>query len=360
VSISKGVLIQYPTTNNLLPIPNNQDPTNRPSFYIARQSVTPILMDLEAIEEVGSESGCRSQREAWMRQRLAREAERSRFRSLLRPHRLAGQVLELAGNVFRPAFMRVLTKPAYRLDFTALELAFPNLPEAFDGYRILHLTDFHFDRLPGIEHVVSDLTRGLHVDLAVFTGDYQDRRSGPGDHLEDAVLRPLRTLCAAIEARDGVLATLGNHDSVRMVPSLESMGLRVLCNETVPIHRGGQSIRVTGLDDVCRYYTTGAREALRQAHPGFKIVLVHSADIYEEAANNGYALQLSGHTHGGQICLPGAFPIFTNLRVGRRFASGLWQHGNLTGITNRGVGAAGLPLRAFCPAEVLVITLRRR
>lgn len=254
--------------------------------------------------------------------------------------------------------MRALTRAAYRPCLTNLELRFSKLPRAFDGYRILHLSDIHFDRLPGIERVVAEMTQRLDTDLAVLTGDYQDRRSRSAAHLETAVLRPMRILCEAIHARDGILATLGNHDSVHMVEPFESQGMRVLCNETVQIHRGNQSVHVTGLDDVHRYYTFMARDALRADHHGFKIALVHSADLYEEAANNGYALQLSGHTHGGQICLPGGIPLFTNLNASRRFASGMWQHEQLRGITNRGVGTAGAPLRVFCPGEVLVITLR--
>jgi predicted MPP superfamily phosphohydrolase len=319
-------------------------------------------MDIDVTEELGSGSSHDTHRMHWTRQRLEQESRHARFRSSLRPKRILQHALRLAGSAFQPPFMGPfmgpLTKSAYSPRLTERELGFSHLPAAFDGYRVLHLSDFHFDRLPGIEHVIADLTRGLDLDLAVFTGDYQDRRARKAPHLEEAVLRPLRTICAAIDARDGVLATLGNHDSVRMVSPLESMGLRVLCNETVPIHRSGHSIYVTGLDDVCRYYTLGARDALRKGRQGFKIALVHSADLYEEAADNGYALQLSGHTHGGQICLPGGVPIFTNSRAGRRFASGMWQHGQLRGITNRGVGASGVPLRAFCPGEVLVITLR--
>jgi uncharacterized protein len=265
----------------------------------------------------------------------------------------------MANFALRPRFMRPLTAAAYRPRLVEREIHFPTLPPTFDGYRVLHLSDTHFDRLPGIENVVAGMTQGLHVDLAVFTGDYQDRLLHSGEHFESAILRPMRILCEAIHARDGILATLGNHDSVHMVEPFESMGMRVLCNETIRIHRGTQSIHITGLDDVHRFYTPMARDALRAGRQGFRIALVHSADLYEEASSNGYALQLSGHTHGGQICLPGGFPIFTNLKASRRFASGMWRHGQLKGITNHGVGTAGLPLRVFCPGEVLVITFRR-
>lgn len=317
-------------------------------------------MDLDTMDEAAAPMDRTAGRERWMRQRLARETERRRFRFLFRPHRIAGHVLDLAGIAFRPRFMAPLTRHAYNPELTGIELSFPDLPRAFDGYRVLHLSDFHFDRVPGIEHAVAKLTRGLTVDLAVLTGDFQDARSRSKAHLDRAILRPLRTVCGNIAARDGMFAVLGNHDSAGMVTPFESMGLRVLVNETVRILRQGQFIHVTGLDDVCRYYTPAAHAALREGYSGFKIALVHSADLYDEASVNGYSLQLSGHTHGGQICLPGGVPIFTNLRAGRRFASGLWQHGSLLGITNRGVGATGVPLRAFCRGEVLVITLRQR
>lgn len=301
-----------------------------------------------------------SQRAQWAR--LRRELETRRIpRGSWRIHgyRLIRQLLELADVGLRPRFMRPFTASAYQPQLTERELRFANLPHAFDGYRVLHLSDMHFDRVPGLEHVVTEMIRDLPLDLAVFTGDYQDRRSRPGAEMESKILRPMRTICEAIRPRDGILATLGNHDSIQLMEPFESVGVHVLGNETLQLHRGDQWIHVTGVDDVHRYYTPMAREALRADHQGFKIALVHSADLYQEAAQNGYALQLSGHTHGGQICLPGGVPLFTNLTAGRRFASGMWQHEQLIGITNRGVGVAGLRFRLFCPGEVVVITLRR-
>lgn len=317
-------------------------------------------MDIDIEGGTGSGSTrSTSQRARWAQVRLEQETHRGRLSWRIRRLQLVRQLFEFADRALRLRLIRPLTASAYRPQLTQLDVSLPNLPRAFDGYRILHLSDPHFDRLPGLEHVLAEMIQTLPLDLAVFTGDYQDRRFRPGAKRESKILQPMRTVCAAIHARDGMLATLGNHDSVHLVEPFEAMGLKVLCNETRQIRRGDQAVHITGIDDVHRYYTPMAREALRADRPGFKIALVHSADLYEEAANNGYALQLSGHTHGGQICLPGGVPIYTNLRAGRRFASGMWQHKQLIGITNRGAGTAGLRLRLFCPGEVLVITLRR-
>ena len=92
---------------------------------------------------------------------------------------------------------------------------------------------------------------------------------------------------------------------------------------------------------------------------GFRILLQHSPELLDEAAAASVALYLCGHTHGGQICLPGGIPLMTNIRTPRRYASGLWQHGDMTGYTSVGVGVSVMPLRFFSKGEVAVITLRR-
>ena len=92
---------------------------------------------------------------------------------------------------------------------------------------------------------------------------------------------------------------------------------------------------------------------------GFRILLQHSPELLDEAAAEGVSLYLTGHTHGGQICLPGGVPIMTNVKSPRRYARGLWKHGAMTGYTTMGVGVSVMPVRFFSKGEVAVITLRR-
>ena len=236
-----------------------------------------------------------------------------------------------------------------------LDLEFEDLPLEFDGFRILQLSDLHVDFLPEPLDTALDLIAGEEVDLCVLTGDYRKRVSGPFEH----ILPAFQKLLARLRAQHGVYAILGNHDCADMVEAFEALGIDVLVNQTRTIRRGGAQIHITGTDDVHYYYTDAARTALETAPKGFKIALIHSAELADVAAEAGFSLYLAGHTHGGQVCLPGGIPIITHMSCHRHYASGLWRHGSMTGYTTTGIGVSGLPVRFNTRAEVVLITLRR-
>lgn len=255
----------------------------------------------------------------------------------------------------RPLYRRGM-RNALDIRLERIEFAFADLPEPFDGYTILHVTDPHFGSLDGIAERVVALVTGIDADACVLTGDYSGMRRAGFDH----VIAPLGELVARVTVRDGFFATLGNHDSIKLVEPLERLGMRVLANQSVGIGRGGAVIHLTGLDDVHYFHTAKASAALRSAPAGFKIALVHSPEIAAEAAEAGFSFYIAGHTHGGQICLPGGRPILTNLRRGRRaHAVGRWRCGGMTGYTSRGAGVALLPLRFNSRGEITLMTLRR-
>ena len=237
------------------------------------------------------------------------------------------------------------------------ELTFEYLPVAFDGYRILHLTDLHIDSLPGIEDAISERVAPLRYDACVLTGDYRFRAFG--DYGPEVRL-PLQQIMSHIYAPDGIYATLGNHDTHPAVTLLEEMEVRVLANEHIRLGRGGEHITLTGIDDPHYYYTTEAVTALQQSEDGFKVALVHSPELYHEAATHGYHLYLCGHTHGGQICLPSGTPILKNLQRGHHLVQGLWQEQQMIGYTSPGCGVSGIPVRYFSRGEITVFTLRRK
>ena len=268
------------------------------------------------------------------------------FQALLR---LFGLGLKLAG-----LYQRGLEN-AIAVRLTRLDLAFADLPAAFDGFRILQLSDLHVDALPGTFEAALDLTAGLEVDLCVLTGDYRRRTDGPFEH----ILAPLGALVSGVRTREGCYAILGNHDCADMVPGLERLGITVLINQSRSLERAGARLHLTGTDDVHYYFTEAAHTALARAPEGFKIALVHSAELAGVAAQRGFRLYLAGHTHGGQVCLPGGRPIFTHLSCHRGYASGLWRHGGMLGYTTTGVGVSGLPIRFNSRGEVALITLRR-
>ncbi len=244
----------------------------------------------------------------------------------------------------------------------AVDLRSPRLPRAFDGYRILHITDPHFDALEGTAEAVLRAVAGVRVDLCALTGDYRAADDGPST--PEAVFDALRAVRHAVAAPDGFLATLGNHDTHGMVEPLEALGFTVLVNGTAVVTRGRQRLSVTGIDDVHRFFTPSALRALRPQEPfdddhHVGLVLVHSPELAGEAAAAGHALYLCGHTHGGQVSLPSGRPLLCPLVRNHGYARGVWRHDGMVGYTGRGAGIAGLPLRLFSPPEVTLITLVR-
>jgi len=236
-----------------------------------------------------------------------------------------------------------------------LSLSFPDLPPSFDGYRILHLSDTHLDCLPELAPIAARLLAGVEVDLLALTGDVHGTLRAP----LLASTTPLSELLEGVRVKDRRLAVLGNHDPTDMAKALEKLGFDVLLNRSITLKRGKQKIVVTGLDDVHRFFTANALSALREAPDGFRVAVVHSAEVADHAAAAKYALYLCGHTHGGQICLPGGRPIVTRLRRCRHAGVGIWNEGRMIGYTSRGLGVRDVPLRFNCRGEISVITLQR-
>jgi predicted MPP superfamily phosphohydrolase len=239
-------------------------------------------------------------------------------------------------------------------ELVEIELWFADLPPAFDGYRILHVTDPHLDVLPELSAIAREILAGVKVDLMAMTGDVL------GWHRTPIALAtgPLAAALEDVVAQDGRLAVLGNHDASETAQELEHIGFRVLINESVVLERAGARITITGLDDVHAFYTEAAHAALTEKPGGFRVGLVHSPEMADHAARANVALYLCGHTHGGQICLPSGRPLFTALTRCRQAASGLWCEGRMQGYTSRGLGSSWPPLRYNCPGEMTIITLR--
>ena len=281
---------------------------------------------------------------------------RRRFSPLKRGCEVVRDGLASAG------LLPALTRLSLEIDRTEVELAFAGLPAAFDGYRILQISDPHFDSLEGIAEAIRERVMGLEVDLCVFTGDY--RAAETGAFRQSSILDQMANVVAEIEARDGAVAVLGNHDTHDMVEPLEQVvGIRVLTNEHVEIGRDGQRISLLGLDDPYRFYSESTRRfaaSLSHEPDQFRIMLVHTPDLADDAARLGCSLYLCGHTHGGQICLPGGKPIVQHLHKERGLGRGLWRRGAMVGYTSLGAGVAGsLPVRLFAPGEVTLFRLRR-
>jgi len=234
-----------------------------------------------------------------------------------------------------------------------LTLKFPNLPPAFNGFRILHLSDLHIDSIPGFASLLIHKIKDLEFDTCLLTGDYRRDVSGSFSH----VLKPLKILSKYIQTSDGPFAVLGNHDTYLMAQYENESGMELLINESVEIIREGQKILITGTDDPFNFFTESAQFCLETKGYDFKIAMVQTPELAKLASEKKYDLYLCGHTHGGQICIKEGIPIISHQFEGKQFNNGLWKIGRMIGYTSRGAGVSGLPIRFNCPAEVTIIIL---
>ena len=235
------------------------------------------------------------------------------------------------------------------------DVRLPRLPEAFDGFTILHLSDLHADMSASAMERLAELARGLEYDLCVMTGDYRGRTYGDCGPCLEGVARVREVL------HSDIYAVLGNHDPIAIVPALEALGIRVLLNENVTIKRGADTIYLAGVDDAHFYHTDDIEKAAAQIPEGSaKILLSHTPEIYAKAAHAGFDLMLSGHTHGGQICLPGGIPIVLEADLPRAFAAGAWRHAGMAGYTSVGAGSCLVPVRFNNRPEITLHKLMLR
>lgn len=233
-------------------------------------------------------------------------------------------------------------------------IALPYLPAAFDGFRILQLSDLHLDMNQRTVHAQSASVRDLDYDLCVLTGDYRAKTFG--DH--QPALERIAQL--RVNLKDPVYGILGNHDSIRMVPTIEAMGIRMLLNEAVRIERNDAWIHLAGIDDAHYFRVDNIEKAARDIpHDQVSILLSHTPETYLRAAHADFSIALCGHTHGGQICLPGGIPLTWDAKCPRQLAAGAWKYHGMTGYTSRGSGTSIVDVRLNCPAEVTLHTLVR-
>jgi predicted MPP superfamily phosphohydrolase len=243
----------------------------------------------------------------------------------------------------------------WRLVVERVSLAFPGLPAGLDGLRLVQLSDLHRSHTVGQAEIVRAVERAnaLNPDLVVLTGDYLSHARGYAEPCAEAL--------AGLRAPLGRFAILGNHDHYAgadfVAAALRRHGLTVLRNDAEPVERGGDRMWVVGVDDVlaCHHNLPGALHAVPAN--AFKVALIHEPDYADATAHFPVQLQLSGHSHGGQIRLPGIGALHLP-RLGRRYPMGLYRIGGVQLYTNRGVGRLQPAVRINCPPEVALITLR--
>lgn len=240
----------------------------------------------------------------------------------------------------------------FRITRNIIEI--PHLPAGFDDYTFLHLSDLHADMYPPAIDALIDRIEDLTYDCVVMTGDYRAWTFGE----YESAMAAMRALCSSL--RGPMYGVLGNHDTIRMVPQMEAMGIEMLLNESVVLERDGETLHLAGIDDA-HYYRVDNIEKAAGSIPreSISVLLSHTPEIYKQAAHAGFDLFFCGHTHGGQICLPGGFPLTLDARCPRRLGYGSWRHGEMQGYTSAGAGTSIVEVRINCPPEIVLHTLKR-
>jgi len=241
-------------------------------------------------------------------------------------------------------------------DIAPIDLSLPRLDAAFQGYRIVHVSDIHIDTWLGLERLeqVVQLINAQGADLIVITGDFITYRV---PHLLEGMSAILKNL----HAPDGVLAVLGNHDywaapdEVRAM--LRSAGIREMGNRVHTLQRGEALLHIAGLDDVYNKHDHLGSILAELPLGGAAILLVHVPDFADVAAATGrFDLSLSGHSHGGQLVLPRIGPLVLP-PYGKKYYSGLYRINSMYQYTTRGLGTSTFAVRLNCPPEISVLTL---
>ena len=263
-------------------------------------------------------------------------------------HSLIRATLKLTGLYWRGR------RNAARVQIKNNDIRIQTLPSAFNGFTVLHISDFHADISEGAMRRLEEILPKLGYDLCVLTGDYRGATFGPFD----AAFARMRPVLALIKTP--IYGVLGNHDTIRMIPDLEAMGIRMLLNECEPIARQHESIYLAGIDDAHYFRVDNIEKAASSIPPGaFSILLSHTPEIYRQAAHAGFNVLLSGHTHGGQICLPGSIPITLDSVLPRRMGSGAWKYNEMSGYTSVGAGTSIVTVRLNCLPEITLHRLWR-
>jgi predicted MPP superfamily phosphohydrolase len=254
----------------------------------------------------------------------------------------------------------------YHPNLVDLQLKFPHWPTALDGFRIVQLSDLHYDPHFGTAPIQAAvrLANEQSADLIALTGDFVTLpiiENRPNRKRAAEQIDPCAALLKQLKSRYGAFAVLGNHDEFSapniVTKGLQGQGIEVLRNRSLPIEHNGARFFLAGVNDVL-----GGEADLDRALTGVSttdpvVLLAHEPDFADDTARYSVGLQLSGHSHGGQIRIPFLWPLFLPA-LSHRYPKGLYKVGGLTLYTNVGVGTIHIPMRLNCPPEVTLITLR--
>lgn len=243
------------------------------------------------------------------------------------------------------------------IDINYVQLNLPHLASEFNGYRIVQITDIHVDRRTKIQHLnrVFRIVNQQKPDLIAITGDFITRR-------QIKFISKLTATLGQLSAKDKIVAVLGNHDywvsATKIIEVLEKKNILNLDNKVYTLKRGNSMLHIAGVDDV--WVGKDRLDLVLQQLPqeGAAILLAHEPDFADTSTTaNRFDLQLSGHSHAGQIRLPFLKPPALP-GLGKKYYDGLYKVGEMFQYTNRGIGMTGLHLRFSSRPEITVFELK--
>jgi predicted MPP superfamily phosphohydrolase len=244
------------------------------------------------------------------------------------------------------------------------EFVLPRWPERMSGFTIAMLSDFHYDPYFSVHplRAAIPLVTSLKPDLIVLTGDFVTLPMVGDESRAAFAAEPCAELLRRMTAPHGSWAVLGNHDintdPGHVTHALQAVGIPVLANQSVAIERDGARFWLAGVNDVLS--KTADLPATLYSVPGGEavVLLAHEPDYADEASRYPVDLQLSGHSHGGQVRIPFLPPLYLP-ELAKKYVLGTYQVGTLPLYTNAGLGTVGVPARLNCPPEITLITLHR-
>ncbi len=231
----------------------------------------------------------------------------------------------------------------------------PDIPAAFEGYRMVFVTDTHYPSLFTDKTLESlgTVLKELRPDAILLGGDYQE----DCQHVE-----PLFRTIAECNPGDGIYGVLGNNDLERCTDIIKSLmkdyGIALVEDTAMQISRLGSHVTIAGVHNTFQRHETAPSPTLSLPANDFVILLTHTPDYAEDQDITNADLTLAGHTHGGQVTLLGAWAPVTASHYGQRFLKGLnWNSAGQPVITSTGIGTSRRNVRLFAPSEVILLTL---
>jgi predicted MPP superfamily phosphohydrolase len=240
-------------------------------------------------------------------------------------------------------------------EWNAARLMITGLPPALRGLRIVQLTDIHLTRTwwPAYDQIIERI-RSNPPDIVLITGDFvwqkwDNRRAMPN----------VRRFVDPLVARYGIFAVLGNHDGDQVGPYVAASQVQLIEGESRTIDIRGEKVELIGVPGASRNDVIGSElHALAQEpRPALRIAIAHYPDTFRKIAPARPHLFFAGHTHGGQICLPGGFPPITHDSLPRKYAKVIHRIEDTWFIVSRGLGYTNIPVRIFCPSEIIEVVL---